>query len=134
MDDDTHVLGTLGRMLNPPHEVVTIDGARAALARLSEAPYFDIVLCDLLMSGMNGVELYDELARRAPELARRIIFLSGAGNTELGSRFFARVPNLVLMKPPTRTELLTAIQDQLALWGYAAADLAHTGASSHASR
>ena len=56
------------------YELVTASDGREALQRLGESA-FDVVLLDLRMPGMNGVEFLREIRRR-PELARLPIVLT----------------------------------------------------------
>ena len=56
------------------YELVTASDGREALQRLGEST-FDVVLLDLRMPGMNGVEFLREVRRR-PELARLPIVLT----------------------------------------------------------
>jgi two-component system, cell cycle sensor histidine kinase and response regulator CckA len=113
IDDDSRVLGVLCRMLASVHDVLTSQGARAALDILRAGPAVDVILCDLLMPDMNGMEFYRELERQAPSLAARVIFLSGGANAELTAEFFQSIPNPAIQKPPSKVELLRAIECQL---------------------
>jgi two-component system, cell cycle sensor histidine kinase and response regulator CckA len=113
IDDDARVLAAVARLLRPLHEVVTARGAEDALALLQQGALFDVIVCDLLMPSMSGMDLYRQLGQQAPELARRMIFLSGGSNTALGRDAFGDIPNLILQKPPSRGELLSAIDRQL---------------------
>lgn len=109
VDDDPRVLTVLSRML-ATHEVLVAQGAVAALALLeATGPAVDVILCDLLMPDMSGIDLYRVLERDHPELLSRVIFLSGGANTELAREFIRRLDNQCLKKPPQRTELLAAI-------------------------
>jgi CheY-like chemotaxis protein len=56
------------------YELVTASDGREALQRLGEST-FDVVLLDLRMPGMNGVDVLREVRRR-PELARLPIVLT----------------------------------------------------------
>lgn len=56
------------------YELVTASDGREALQRLGEST-FDVVLLDLRMPGMNGVDFLREVRRR-PELARFPIVLT----------------------------------------------------------
>jgi DNA-binding NarL/FixJ family response regulator len=62
---------------------------------------------------MSGMDFYQEVARVLPEVASRIIFLSGGANAELATAFFAAIPNIALQKPPSPPELLGAIEARL---------------------
>ncbi|MEO8181324.1 MAG: response regulator [Deltaproteobacteria bacterium] len=119
IDDDSRVLGVLCRMLISVHEVITIQGARAALDLLRQGCAVDVILCDLIMPDMNGMEFYRELARQSPDLAARIIFLSGGANAEQTAEFFRAIPNLAMQKPPSKADLLRAIECLLCVAGEA---------------
>lgn len=113
VDDEPRVLAVLERMLAGAHDVVAVGGAREALEQLSRGLPFDVIVCDLLMPDMSGIDLYRVLEERAPHLARRMIFLSGGANTSVAGEFFREVPNQALEKPPARAELLLAIDREL---------------------
>ena len=81
-------------------------GALALLA----GERFDLILCDLMMPVMTGVELYEHLRAQDPELARRVVFMTGSalvpGKVE---DFLRSVPNLRLEKPFGMPELQSVI-------------------------
>jgi two-component system, cell cycle sensor histidine kinase and response regulator CckA len=113
VDDEPRVLTVLSRMIGAAHDVVSVGSAQAALDQLACDLPFDVVLCDLLMPEMSGIDLYRILEQQAPELARRVVFLSGGSNTTLAGDFLQEVPNQVLLKPPARLDLLRAIDREL---------------------
>jgi CheY-like chemotaxis protein len=79
VDDDPAVVRSLsGFLARAGYDVVAAASAAEALARLGEAEAVDAVVSDVLMPGMNGLLLYDTLVSRAPHLARRVVFLTGA--------------------------------------------------------
>jgi CheY-like chemotaxis protein len=73
--------------------------AREACARVLAGERFDLILCDLMMPEMTGMELHAELARALPEQAERMIFVTGGAFTESAAEFLERVPNEQLAKP-----------------------------------
>jgi signal transduction histidine kinase/CheY-like chemotaxis protein len=84
--------------------VTAVDGADA-LARIGEvAP--DLILADLKMPGMSGTTLYQALQRDRPELAARVVFLSGdlTQLAELGTDHGVP-PERILAKPIDLAEL-----------------------------
>ena len=52
--------------------------ARAALERVRVGGVVDGVVSDVLMPEVNGLAFYDQLLEVAPELANRVVFLTGA--------------------------------------------------------
>jgi CheY-like chemotaxis protein len=98
VDDEPLVGRAVARILSPPHRVTVVTSGEEALERLSRERY-DVVLCDLMMPGLTGMDLHQRLEERWPELAARVIFLTGGAFTEGAQAFLARVPNPRLEKP-----------------------------------
>jgi PAS domain S-box-containing protein len=98
VDDDRFVGAALARVLRD-HEVTVVTRARDALALLAEGKPFDVILSDLMMPEMSGMELYDELVRRDPRAAERVVFLTGGAFTPDAKAFLDRVPNAQIEKP-----------------------------------
>lgn len=68
VDDEPDIVRVIKHMLNGAgYDVVPGYGAEDALRKVRRQP-FDLVLTDLAMPGMSGVELIDEI-RRDPETA-----------------------------------------------------------------
>ena len=79
VDDDSAVVRALSGFLSRAgYDVVAADSAAMALAQLDGGGGVDAVVSDILMPGMSGLVFYDTLVARAPGLARRVIFLTGA--------------------------------------------------------
>ncbi len=98
VDDDVLTGRALVRSLHG-YEVVVLRDAREALRRILSGERFALVLCDLMMPDLTGMDLYDEVVRLAPEQARSFVFLSGGAFTLRASDFVRAVPNRVLTKP-----------------------------------
>jgi CheY-like chemotaxis protein len=113
IDDEPRVLSVLSRVLGGLHDVVAVTSAQEALEQLGRGLPFDVIVCDLLMPEMSGIDLYYVLEQQAPQLAQRMIFLSGGANTSVAGDFFSTVPNQALEKPPARMDLLRAIDREL---------------------
>ncbi|HET8935190.1 MAG TPA: response regulator [Polyangiales bacterium] len=99
VDDEPALCQLVERLLKPEHEVVARTAPRAALELLSVDAEFDLILCDLMMPKMTGMDFYAELSRTAPELAKRIVFMTGGAFTSGASKFLESVPNRRLDKP-----------------------------------
>jgi CheY-like chemotaxis protein len=78
--------------------VVIATNAGRALARIAAEP-FQHILCDLMMPGMSGAALHDEVAFRHPELAERFIFMTGGAFTPATRAFLSAWKGRVLEKP-----------------------------------
>ncbi len=100
VDDEALVGRAVSRILSPQHDVVTRTSARAALDDVAGGGGgFDLVLCDLMMPDMNGMELHSRLREIAPALADRTVFLTGGAFTASAREFLARLPNARIEKP-----------------------------------
>jgi CheY-like chemotaxis protein len=89
----------LRRILAPDHDLVVLTRAREALERTGGGERFDVILCDLMMPEMTGMDLYEALVRSAPDQAERMVFLTGGAFTPRARDFLDRVPNQRIEKP-----------------------------------
>lgn len=109
--DDEPLLGAaIARMLRSLHHVETTSSAEDALGILGHDPAFDVILCDIVMPRMNGMDLHRELVARDPQLARRMVFISGGAFSQRIVDFLESVPNEHLVKPFTAANLNDFIQ------------------------
>lgn len=60
IDDESEILDMLGRFLGRKHNVDVYENPLEALKKLNEINY-DIVLCDIMMPHMTGLDLLKEL-------------------------------------------------------------------------
>jgi len=97
--DDEMALGRVFPRLLKPHQVTVVAHARDALARIAAGETYDLILCDLMMPEMNGMEFHDALQRLHPEIAARVVFMSGGAFTPGASAFLEGMPNRRLDKP-----------------------------------
>jgi PAS domain S-box-containing protein len=98
IDDEPMVGQLVGKVLSG-HDVVAETSAREALSRLHTDPRFDVILCDVMMPDVSGIDFYDQLGPIDPTLRNRVVFLSGGAFTERAQAFLDRVPNRRLSKP-----------------------------------
>jgi signal transduction histidine kinase/CheY-like chemotaxis protein len=111
IDDDGILLRSVQTLLAPEHEVVTALGGAEALTILRQDQDFDVVLCDLLMPGVDGVAVFSALERSAPQLVERVVFCSGGAVTRRSKEFVSQVQNRILEKPLAHEMLLDAIAE-----------------------
>jgi signal transduction histidine kinase len=109
--EDEPALGrVLGRLL-APNKVTAILRAREALDRMRGGEDFDLVLCDLMMPEMTGMEFHHELARTDRAAADRIVFMTGGAVTADARAFLETVPNVQLDKPLDIPRLRRLVED-----------------------
>jgi CheY-like chemotaxis protein len=99
VDDEPFLGEALHRALGDENQVDVVTDAASALARLQAGERYDVVLCDLMMPTMDGIDFHDRLSASLPEEANRIVFITGCAYTSRVESFFHRVPNTVLEKP-----------------------------------
>jgi signal transduction histidine kinase len=113
IDDEPMIATAIGRTLAFEHEVAVASDAASALRRITEGERFDLILCDLMMPQMTGMELHAQLLRKAPEQARQMVFLSGGAFTTSARAFLEAVPNQRLEKPFDSRELLVLVNEHI---------------------
>ncbi|WP_342381108.1 hybrid sensor histidine kinase/response regulator [Myxococcus stipitatus] len=98
VDDEPRVLDLMKRLLRG-HELITVANGREALEYLSKDKSFDVILCDLMMPELTGMDVYHAVQKTWPGLHERIVFISGGAFTPETKRFLQDVRNPVLAKP-----------------------------------
>jgi two-component system response regulator PilR (NtrC family) len=96
VDDDDVIRDTLCELLSQQHTCQTADTAEQALAKL-EAQSFDVVLTDISMPGLNGMELLERVLTMYPGTA--VIMVSGLSNEEQAQSLISRGAFDYLLKP-----------------------------------
>ena len=110
VDDEPLIVASLSRMLAPHASVVGETVAERALERILEAPELDVIVCDVTMPGMTGIDLHERVARERPERAERFVFITGGTYTARARAYLDRLPNPRFEKPFDVALLLEAIR------------------------
>ena len=114
VDDEIAVGRTLSLVLEPDYDVTVAESAEQALSAIRQAEAlggFDAVICDLLMPGMTGIELFEITSREFPDLAPRFIFMSGGLSLSEPRNFSSRVSNRIIEKPFDLSQIRTALRE-----------------------
>ncbi len=88
-------------------------GGEEALEKLlatEDSQPYRLIVCDLRMPGLNGVDLHDRLAELRPAILERIIFSTGDTVSEEVADIIGKTRCLVLQKPFALSELLKTVQ------------------------
>src|ERR1044072_7378111 len=78
-DDEPEIRAVLSDLLSRRYECTTVDSAEEALACLRERDY-NLVISDIMMGGMSGLEMIPHLLRLAPDTV--VIMISGVQTIE----------------------------------------------------
>lgn len=99
VDDEPFVAESIRLVLSDEFDVTSMTDPAQALASLTSGNSYDVVLCDVMMPNMNGVELRNRVHAHDPELAARIVLVTGGILMEKVHQLLETVPNRVLAKP-----------------------------------
>jgi CheY-like chemotaxis protein len=108
--DDDPVMQKLMIFVLRDYDLVVKGDAREALATLAAGESFDLILCDLNMPGMDGMEFYAALT---PALRNRMVLITGGALTDVSHRFSNQVGPRVLIKPVELKRLRAAVAEVL---------------------
>jgi CheY-like chemotaxis protein len=117
VDDESVVAHTLKVLLQGEHDLIVAQSGAEALELLGKDPdaaAYDVILCDLMMPGMTGMELFEVLRREHPMLARRVVFMTGGVSMLRVSEFLESVPNAKFEKPFDIAELRRTLHQLVA--------------------
>jgi CheY-like chemotaxis protein len=96
-------------MLGGEHQVVATADPVDALRRVASGERFDLLLTDVVMPRLTGIELHARLLRCAPDLADRTLFLTGGATNPAVASFLAERPGKVIEKPCSAAALREAV-------------------------
>ena len=108
VDDEKPFADMLQALLTRAHyDVTTVNDGEAGLASLEE-DRFDLVLCDIKMPRMNGLEFLDAMAERG--LAATVISMSAFGTIDLALEALRRGAYDYISKPFKRDEVILTLR------------------------
>jgi CheY-like chemotaxis protein len=104
IDDHPGVARTLARLLDTEANVAISTSGPDALNRIEGGERFDLVLCDIMMPMMTGLQLLERVRAVAPQMARVFVFITGGLTPELEKELHA-TGKQCLEKPVKLAEL-----------------------------
>jgi CheY-like chemotaxis protein len=110
VDDDPLVGAAVRRALARDHHVTVVESGGAALARIREGARYDVILCDLMMPVMTGIELHAQLTELDERQAERMVFATGGAFTPAARAFLDRVSHACMEKPFELRELRALVR------------------------
>jgi CheY-like chemotaxis protein len=115
VDDEALLCETMAQALEG-HEVVSHTDGHAVLERIGGGERFDVILCDVMMPELTGMELYARVRELAPDQAGRMVFMSGGAFTPAAQEFLESIPNERLDKPFSLDRLVVLVDELLGRW------------------
>ncbi len=94
------------------YQVDALADADAALSRLNEQDY-DLIICDIRMPGMSGIEFYRQIEASRPHLTRRFMFTTGDVINQDTTNFLAETGAPCLTKPFELPALAKRVRQEL---------------------
>ena len=99
VDDEPAMRAAMSAFLRSEGHEVQVAASGTAARALLETNEYDVVLLDLRMPGLGGEMLYRELCQRRPEMARRVVFVTGDLQSDAARGFLADAGRRVIGKP-----------------------------------
>ena len=99
VDDEPAIRTLMVRLLGQQHDIVTAESGKEAQLLLEHDSAFDVILCDLMMPGMTGMDLHEWLVAENAKLAGRMVFITGGAFTPKATDYLASADILTLEKP-----------------------------------
>jgi len=100
IDDEAAVGRTIQRLLGEAYEVVVLTAGSAAIDLLvGKAEEFDLILCDLTMPDVTGMDVYTQIVQVRADMGERFVFMTGGTFSPRARDFLDQVPNERLDKP-----------------------------------
>ncbi|HSY41319.1 MAG TPA: ATP-binding protein, partial [Polyangia bacterium] len=100
IEDDAMVARALSLQLRAAgYRVTAMADGKQGLELLRSRPEVDLVFCDLMMTGMTGMDLAEALAAEAPEVAAKMVFMTGGAFLPRAREFVALHLDRTVDKP-----------------------------------
>ena len=99
--DDEPCIRTMVRHMLDEHEVIEAESGIRGQEMLDKDRAFDLIICDMMMPSFSGMDLYDWLCETHPQLAARLLFITGGAFTSKAREYISKAKNRHIEKPFT---------------------------------
>jgi signal transduction histidine kinase len=114
IDDEPGLQRSIVAILRKEHDVIAVGDAQEAMRMIKDGGMrFDLIICDLMMPNMTGMDLHAEFEREIPGQADRMAFMTGGVFTDRARAFLARFPDALIEKPFTVSVIRNFIRQRL---------------------
>ena len=111
VDDEPIILNILEALVEDLAMIETAQNGQEALSRVKEQ-YFDVIISDISMPVLNGVEFYRQASVSDPNIGKRFLFYTGNPKNEY-VRFFSENNIQYLTKPAPMGQIQKSVQNIL---------------------
>jgi signal transduction histidine kinase/CheY-like chemotaxis protein len=113
IEDEPAVLEVMQRALM--RKGYYVEGTKNALDALDvlKTQTYDLIICDIHMPQMNGIEFFSEISKSSPKLVNRVIFTSGDTISRENLNFIKLAHADLLPKPFELEKLISTVQKKL---------------------
>ena len=112
VDDEDGFRTAMSQMLC---DHVTVEASTGEEARqiLQGDQAFDLIVCDVMMPGVSGMDLHAWLSELNPQLAGQVIFVTGGAFTPRAREYLGRIDNIRLEKPFDVADFKKIVRDRV---------------------
>ena len=114
VDDEPDICRMVERIFSRTLDVTTSTDPVEALAWIRGGRRFDLIISDVMMPRLTGLELLAAIDEIDPAQAERLAFLTASVLTSELEQTFAGIPNTVLRKPIALADLRAFVGGRLA--------------------
>ena len=98
------------------HDVEVVTSGDEAVERIRTQVY-DLVLCDVMMPEISGMDVFAHIARTRPTMGKRFVFMTGGAFTPKAREFLESIANEHIEKPFSIRDLRNLVSKRAAIAG-----------------
>ena len=110
VDDDLKSTKLMRMLIGNSDCIETASDGMEGLKKIN-GQRFDLIISDVHMPGMNGIEMYIEAKKSDPKIKDRLLFFSATSNPEMIS--FFKEHNLVYMGKPSPVTQIREVMSEI---------------------
>ncbi|MCK9523887.1 MAG: response regulator [Proteobacteria bacterium] len=108
VDDEPAIVRSTRRLLEHDHDVLAASSGHEALELIKQNPRIDVILLDVFMPGMTGLDICEHLRRQNSHMADRLIFITGGATDQDVAKYLVHA-NCPVIEKPIDTAKLNAL-------------------------
>lgn len=104
--EDEEAIRTIVKRVCGEDNVESVASGEEGMRKLEEGSNPDMIICDMVMTGMMGKDVYDKIKKHYPELLDRFCFFTGGGGADPALREFLEDTKVFIIDKPLGPEKL----------------------------